>query len=88
MTQLTPIHVACLNGHISVVKTIVKVSGIGISVMDKRTNNGDGINDEPQIRELDFDEIEPFCMNVYNKNKKQQTNKTNKNKKSNKHDEL
>ena len=58
-----------MNGHVEVVKSIVRISGVGISVMDKRSDA-----EENGIRELTMEEIEPFCLNVYNRKKAQENN--------------
>ena len=68
--EYTPVHIACMNGKIEIVKKFMKY-GITISVLDQRKSQiQNSITDSdllsnPNTRQLTIDEIEPFCLNVF-----------------------
>ena len=66
--QHTPIHIACMNGHISTVEAFVDF-GITLSVMDRRSSVS---SEEQGIRHLTKAEVGPFCNNVHERTKQAQ----------------
>merc|ERR1712087_673069 len=67
-SQHTPIHIACMNGHVDAVEAFVDY-GITLSVMDRRSS----VSEEEQgVRELTKSEVGPFCKQIHERAKKAQ----------------